>query len=121
VNQFGVYLQWRSQIEEMLDPVYYPIAWLDARVTAGDVLLFHEPEAAAIMEIRTYPSGARDLHALLAVGDLDVIRSKLIPSVEQAGRSLGCEAVLISSRTGWMRALREQGYEPHQVCIRKAL
>ena len=35
--------------------------------------------------------------------------------------SIGCVFAIIESRPGWARALKQQGYEPYQVAVRKAL
>lgn len=121
MTPWGQYLIWRDEFAKVLDPVYYTIEWLDREVAEGRVGVLSTEHAAILFDIKTYPTGAKDINGLLAAGKLDDIVGALIPAAEQAGRSLGCVGALIESREGWTRALRTQGYQPHQVSVRKAL
>ncbi len=49
------------------------------------------------------------------------IVGQLIPAALAWGKSQGCTFGLIESREGWVRALRGDGWEPHQVTLIKEL
>ena len=114
------YLRFRDDFEEVMDPRFYTIGWLDQRVLDGSVRLWCSDEAAIIAEIKVYPAGGMVVHGLIAAGELDGIRT-LIPLAEEWGRSEGCVEAGIESREGWSRALRQDGYAVHQIALRKEL
>lgn len=116
---FASYLPWRAAIAEMLDPRRHTIEWLDGQVMTGLASVWTTPDAAIVTEIRSYPTGARDIHGLAAVGSLDAVRDVLIPAAEEYGRSIGCLGAVIESRPGWKRALASSGYEVRQVALGK--
>ena len=115
------YLRWRPEFAKVLDPDLYTLDWLDGRVQDGSALFACCGDAAIIVEFRTYPTGARDLHGLIAAGRLESITDVLIPQAEVFAKAQGAIATVIESRAGWMKALVKHGYEPHQTCIRKVL
>lgn len=97
------------------------MAWLDHQVAIGVVAFWFTPDAAIIAEIKTYPSGARAIHGLVAAGSLHDITDTLIPAAEAWGRDNGCSLAIIESRAGWTRQLKAGGYELHQTALRKEL
>lgn len=113
--------RFRPRLEAALDPRLYPFSHLDALVASGRALFFHDDRAAIVTEIRTYPTGARVLHGLVAAGDLDAIVGTLIPAAEAWGRQSGCIAAVIESRPGWARLLKTHGYAAHQAAVWKDL
>jgi hypothetical protein len=113
--------RWRAEFEKALDPRLYTIEFLDALVGSGRAQVWFGDDAGMVTEIRTYPTGARVIHGLLAAGHLDEITDILIPRAEAWARSLGCVLAIIESRSGWARQLRKRGYEPHQLAVRKEL
>lgn len=115
------YLRFRSQFEQVMDPARYTIEWLDSQILSGAFVLIVGDRAAIVFGIEEYPTGARDIHGQIAAGDLEEIVSNLIPRAEELGRAGGCIGAMISSRPGWARALKDSGYEVHQVTVRKAL
>lgn len=115
------YVQWRPAFEAAMDARLYAAEWLDARILAGSAQFWRSEHAAAVTEIRTYPTGAYDVHGLIAAGDVDAVRDRIIPEVEAWGRSIGALGIVIESRPGWARVLRQAGFEPHQLAIRKEL
>jgi len=119
--QWAEYLRFRDQFIAMLDQRLYPAAWLDEQIASGEFLLLSEGDSAIIVSIRTYPSGLREIHGEAATGKRETIVSALIPSALKFGRSIGCEYGTISSRPGWSKVMKAQGFEVHQVTIRKAL
>ncbi len=76
-------------------------------------------DAAMLTELRRYPTGAVEIHGLVAAGDLDSIRDELIPKAENWAKRAGCIAAVIESRPGWAKAMKSAGYAVHQVAIRK--
>lgn len=114
------YLRFRDAFAAALDPRFYPISWLDGEVACGRMLLLTGEHSAILFSVKTYPSGLKELHGELAVGELPEIISALIPSAEQFGKAIGCVTATIQSRPGWVKVMRDQGYELHQAEIRKA-
>jgi hypothetical protein len=119
VPDWAGYLRFRAAFAEAIDPRLYRLDWLDRRILSGEALFWRTDRAAIVAELRDYPTGARDLHGLIAAGDIDDIAEMLIPEAEDFARSIGCIGAVIESRPGWARRLREQGYAPHQVALRK--
>lgn len=119
VPRWAEYLRFRDAFRAAMDERLYPAEWLDRRVLSGDVLFLSTQDAAIVAEVRTYPSGAQDVHGLVAAGAMDEIVERLIPEAEAWGRAQGCAGAIIESREGWARALRRYGYEPFQTAVRK--
>ena len=123
------YDRFRDRFAEAMDQRLYGIEYLDALVGSMRAQIWFGQDAAIVTEIREYPTGARVIHGVVAAGApgsgpgqaLDEITDTLIPKAEAWGRSIGCVLAIIESRPGWARRLRSQGYEPHQVAVRKAL
>lgn len=115
------YLRFRPQFEQVTDPIFYPIEWLDAQVLSGRARPFIGRAAALVMEIREYPGGARVAHVLIAAGDMTEIVDDLAPQAEQWGRDSGCQFGLIESREGWAKVMKKHGWRIHQVALLKEL
>lgn len=108
------YQRFRPLFEDALDPAYYPIEWLDREVASGKILLLHKADSAILITVKQYPSGLKELHGMLAVGNLLTIRQDLIPQALGFGRYLGCQVAAIESRPGWSRIMRSDGWQLHQ-------
>lgn len=119
--QWAEYLRFRECFVALLDQRFYPAAWLDQQIAAGEFVLLSEGDSAIIFSVRTYPSGLREIHGEAATGSVSTISQTLIPSALKFGRSIGCEFATIASRPGWSRVMKAQGFETHQTVIRKAL
>jgi len=115
------YLRFRPQFAAALDPAFYPIEYLDTLILSGRARLWVGAQAAIVAEIRDYPGGARAVHGLVAAGSIEEIGGHLIPGAEAWGKANGCSMAIVESRAGWVRALKADGYEPHQVAVRKEL
>ncbi|WPZ05489.1 hypothetical protein [Pelagerythrobacter marinus] len=117
--RFGeqAYLPFREQFVA-LDPERYPPEYIDAQVWAGFWACWGTENAAILAEIKTYPSGLREVHGLAAAGDVQEIVA-LIPMAEAWGKQQGCRLASIESRPGWAKVL--DGYEVDQVRIVKEL
>lgn len=114
------YERWRDGFAAALDPRFHGIEYVDTLVWYGRAKLFANHRAALLAEIKIYPSGASDVHVLVGAGDLDALVA-LEPQLAAWGRELGCLGVLIESREGWARIMKNHGYAPHQVALRKEL
>ena len=115
------YSAFRDAFRGVLDERYYPIGWLDERIASGRAQFFRSDNAAVVVELRLYPGGAMDVHGLIAAGEINEIIDELIPRAERWGAEQGCVAAVIESRPGWARALKQSGYEVHQLSLRKEL
>lgn len=114
------YHAWRAEFAKALDPRFYSIEYLDSLLWSGRAFLFENDKAACVVEFKFYPTGLRDVHCLVAAGDLNAL-AELAPEVEAWGKGQGCSGALIESREGWARVMKQHGYEPQQVSLRKEL
>ena len=114
------YADWRGRFLEAVDESLYPAAWLDRRVEEGSARFWANAGAAILAEIRSYPSGAREVHGLVAAGTIPAV-IELIPLAEAWGRDCGCTRASIASHSAWARLMRPYGYEPEQLTIAKEL
>ena len=114
------YERFRPLLAEAIDGRFYRIDHLDRLIRTGRAQYWQSANAAIATELRDYP-GCRAIHGLVAAGDLDEIRSLLIPAAEAWGRSQGCDFAIVESRPGWQRALRNNGYALHQIAVVKGL
>ena len=115
------YLAWRPSFAAAMDARLHTPEWLDGRILAGMAQFWRSAQAAAVTEVRTYPTGAYDVHGLVAAGDVSEVRDIIVPEVEAWARTIGALGIVIESRPGWSRALKACGFEPHQLAIRKEL
>lgn len=118
---WGDYCGFRDAFAEVIDSRYYTLRWLDEQILTGKAKFWSCVGAGLVTEIRDYPTGARDIHTLVAAGDMDKIVNELRPEAEEWARAHGCIASLIESRSGWAKVLKSSGYEAHQQVLRKEL
>lgn len=121
MNDWEAYSRFRKEFAQALDPDRYTIEWLDTQVQFGAIMVMGDEEACILFEWKHYPTGAMDVHGMMAAGDMSVIVEKLIPEALEYGKGMGCIGGLISSREGWGRVLKKTGWEIHQTTLRKAL
>ena len=114
------YERWRAGFAAALDARLYDIGHVDRLVWCGRARLFANQRAALLAEIKSYPTGASDVHVLVGAGDLDALIA-LEPQLAAWGRAHDCLGVLIESREGWAKVMKQHGYEAWQVSIRKEL
>ena len=119
IPDWAEYLAFRDAFAGILDNRFHTIEWLDFMVSSGAYRFWRSENAAIIAEVKIFPTGARQLHGLLAAGELAEIISCLIPQAEKWGREKGCVLAVIESRPGWAKALAD--YEIHQISVRKEL
>ena len=113
--------RWEPQFAEAMDQRLYTPEWLKATVEGGRAQFWSSDKAAIVSELRFYPTGAVDLHGIVAAGDVDEIVGVLIPAAEEWAKKAGCLGAIIESRPAWRRLLATSGYEPHQLALRKEL
>jgi hypothetical protein len=114
------YERFRVAFAGVLDPRFYTIEWLDYQVDTGAVHVVANDDAACLLKVIAYPTGAKEMHCMIAAGELHGILA-LIPDAEAWGREQGCIVAVVESREGWARAMSEYGYAPYQVAVRKVL
>lgn len=114
------YIPWRAAFESVMDQRFYTLPWLDEEITSGRARFWGTDDAAIVATIRGYPTGAKEVHGLIAAGELEGVIA-LIAEAEAWGCAEGAIVASIASRAGWCRALRPYGYDLHQVEIRKEL
>jgi hypothetical protein len=112
--------RWRAEFEQAIDGSLYGIDYLDRLIRNGLAQCWFGDNACIVTQIKDYPK-ARVIHGLVAAGDLQEIVETLIPRAEAWGKMAGCSMAIIESREGWARALKQHGWEPHQVALRKGL
>jgi hypothetical protein len=117
--QWVDYHPWRGEFAKALDPRLCTLDHLDARINENEVRIFACAEAALIVELRHYPTGAFDGHVLIAAGSPGHVVSVLRPRAEQWLRAIGALGALVESRPGWARLLKAHGYDAHQTMVRK--
>lgn len=120
-SDWGSYLRFRDEFAQALDLARHPLEWLDHQVWTGEFLVWANDRACILCEIETYPSGARDIHGMLAAGELEDIVQRLIPDAEDYAREIGCLGAKIESRPGWAKVLKDYGYNPRQTMLAKSL
>lgn len=113
------FLAWLPAFAAVMDQRYYTPGWLAGEVWSGRARFWSTDKAALVAEIKTYPAGSRDVHFLVAAGDVSELVEILRPKVEAWGQEMGCIAALVDSRPGWLRVLSPEGYELHQTAVRK--
>lgn len=115
------YLRFREELVGILDLRLYSAEWLDGEVWSGRMFLFTEADAAILCSLKLYPTGLKECHVEAAAGELRSLTDRLIHRVEQWALKTGCALVTIQSRAGWERLMKPQGYNRHQVAIRKEI
>lgn len=114
------YADWRERFLEAVDESLYPAAWLDKRVASGRAQFWGNERAAILAEIKTFPSGVKEVHGLVAAGALPAIKA-LIKLAEEWGRQRGATLGSIESRPEWAYVMADEGYQVEKVRIVKVL
>lgn len=115
--------QWnkfRPLFAEAIEGSRYSIEDVDRQVGQGLMMFFPGQNSAVIATQVTFPDGTKDLQTLWAVGDLKEI-VELEPGICAMARLLGCVGVMVEGRKGWEKLLKDKGYKPWSVTVRKAL
>lgn len=112
------YARFREAFADAIDPRFHTIEELDARIVHGDARFWSNATAAIVTEVKTFGTGARVVHGLVAAGELEGIKA-LIRAAEGWSKAQGHLGALIESRSGWARALAGEGYQIFQTSIFK--
>lgn len=87
-------------------------------VLSGRYRLWVRPNGCAVTEIITYPR-KRVCNVFLAGGEMQTIKDLQAPCEEYA-RANGCSSLVLTGRKGWVRALKDYGWnEVHTSLERK--
>lgn len=114
------YAHWRGRFLEAVDQDLHPAWWIDNNVADGTWRFWGNDDAAILVELKQYPSGALEVHGLVAAGEVSAIKA-LIPLAEEYGRDCGATRASIASTPAWSRLMRDEGYQIEQVTIVKGL
>lgn len=120
INHWPEYQRFRGQFAEAMDERTHNIEWLDSQIHNNIFRLWSNETSAIIAKIEHYPTGALEVHGMLAAGEIEGI-VELIPFAEEWGRSIGAIIGCISSHPAWGKIMKKHGYEPSQMVLRKDL
>lgn len=120
INHWPAYQRFREQFADALDERTHTIEWLDSQIHNNIFRFWSNETSAIIAKIERYPTGALEVHGMLAAGDIEGV-VELIPLAEEWGRSLGAIIGGISSHPAWAKIMKTHGYEPSQTVLRKDL
>jgi hypothetical protein len=112
--------RFRGEIAGILDQRFYPLAWVEQQIAAGQIGIVENETACIGVETRIYPGGASELHGMFAAGELDGILQLIDAACDQAAR-LGFTVAAIESRSAWGRILKSRGFETDRVRIVREL
>lgn len=127
MGRFGVaesflsqpYLKFRSEIASILDPRTHSVEWLDAQIWYGRAKVWGDDRACLVTEVRSFPTGAFEVHVMVAAGSKRALVEEIIVDVERWATGIGALFVTIASRAAWARVMAPYGYEFWQQEIRK--
>ena len=114
------YNRFRDDFAGAMDPRLYTIGHLDALVWSGRARFLAGPDAAIVFKLERYPAGALAVEGVIAAGAIEGVKA-LIAQAEAWGRANGAVLAKIDSRSGWIRALKADGYGLHQSTLIKEL
>lgn len=91
-----------------------------AEISEGRSTLFRGERSVMVCTLQKHHDEITG-HVWLAGGDLDELRDVLRPQAEAWVKANGGSYATIEGRRGWVRALRDQGFEEVAVTVRKRL
>ena len=115
------YLRFRAEFAAVLDERTHTIEWLDGQVRTGRARVWGDDRACLLTELKHFPTGAFEVHVLIAAGDMKVLVEETIKQVEAWAQEIGALFVTIASREGWAKVMAPHGYEHWQTEIRKGI
>ena len=110
---------WREKVAKACDGSHHRIEDIERSLVEGPAQLLTMPDCCFVVEVVDYPA-ARACQVLWTAGDLKAV-VEATPRLHVWARFQGCTEMLVEGRSGWARALREIGYRPWSVTLRKAL
>lgn len=107
------------QLTEALEGTFHSIDDVARAIVEGRAQFWPGQNAAMVTELDTI-SGAKVIRVWVAGGDMEELIS-MSPGIEAWARLQGCSAVLVEGRKGWERVLKDKGYDPWIVTVKKVL
>lgn len=86
-----------------------------AGLVSGKMQLWPAPDACAVTEILVYPQ-RKILNVFLAGGKMETLVD-MQKDVLSWALAQGCDALMLSGRSGWTRALAKHGWTPLHVTM----
>lgn len=111
--------QWRGEFAKACDGTHHTIESIERSIVEGRSHLLFGDGCCLIAEIHDYPK-ERACQLTWAAGSIEALK-RASPYVDLWALSQGCTEILIEGHAGWARALRDVGYRPWSVTVRKAL
>lgn len=111
--------RWRPEIAKACDGSHHTIESIETSILAGRAHLFGGEGYCFVVEVAEYPT-EKACQIMWAAGTLPEIIAGL-PQLERWARDNQCTEMLVEGHPGWARALRNDGYRPWSVTVRKAL
>ena len=86
-------------------------------VVAGHLTFWRLDNGFMLSEVITFPN-TKHFHVFLAGGVLAELVA-MHPDVVPVAAALGCSKITLSGRPGWVRALKDEGWQPYLVTMMK--
>src|SRR3546814_1579988 len=67
---------------QIIDTRTHRIEWLDAQVWTGRARVWGADDACLVTELRHFPTGAFEVHVLIAAGNMETLVNEIIKRVE---------------------------------------
>jgi len=115
----GAWIRWRPEIAKACDGSHQRIEDVERSLAEGRAHLLTLPDCCFVVEIAAYPA-ATACQVMWGAGELDAIVDAA-PRLHAWARRQGCTEMLVEGRAGWVRALKDIGYRPWSVTLRKSL
>jgi len=109
-------LEWQEHIEKAMGHVDNQYSFNDivASVIRGERHFYKFDGCCVIMQREAYPAYSI-YHCFVACGDMQAIKDAE-PKINEIAKELGCKYMAISGRTGWPRALKNDGWK-HVISV----
>tara|TARA_R110000851_G_scaffold325604_1_gene493711 strand:- start:27273 stop:27689 length:417 start_codon:yes stop_codon:yes gene_type:complete len=116
IDTMNTLLHWQSKIEVAMAHVNNMFSFNDvvAMVCRGELDLLTFPDSCVLMQREQYPAWAT-YHCFLACGNMQEIKNAEA-EINIRAKKLGCKYMSISGRTGWSRALKNDGWD-HLISV----
>lgn len=113
-------IKFREPIERALKEGYGQMNFNDVLdyIKSGEFQFWSSESSCVITTIDVFPQ-IKQLTVVIGAGDLKEIDDVIRPVIEEWGRHIKCDTMLIMGRPGWERAL--DGYRRTAVVLEKRL
>lgn len=114
--------QVREWLEDALrDPApLHALSDVVRAIEVNEAQLWVGERSCMVTQVDDYPNGERVLMVWLCAGDLDHVMEGRV-QVEEWAKAAGCTQIIIEGRPGWVRALKEHGFDHYATQVRKIL